>query len=357
DNIGHTFIHDNNGQPELLIARNNPYINLYNRLQLQDWHANVDLKLLLNIHAILQYVAKYASKSEPWSAIFSEILNHILHDSNPLDSSLGNMSSSFWYSTLSLQCCFVTLNLNKKAPCWLCGTRNEGFVATCQEEFCHTKVLLHVRYRNELVDMLGPSVDKVEDFDEDVEDYQLETKEEEVLSDWMILAGIGLNASVCDADQNHDWFRDVRQYYQNFNLADVDMFIQQICCNEAINDEKHTQSAGIEDYPDLVVLYWYEVTQKLLVFRIFEEFCTCIEAKDRHLKAFFDELVLSANLSQKKRESYPKIMSQLLLVCGIEEFETEELENEIVKDDELIISRGIGKTELDDLLQKLKGLQ
>ncbi|CAG8514202.1 17191_t:CDS:1 [Cetraspora pellucida] len=42
-----------------------------------------------------------------------------------------------------------------------------------------------------------------------------------------------------------------------------------------------------------------------------------MEAKDRHLKAFFDELVLSANLSQKKHESYPKIMSQLLLICYI----------------------------------------
>ncbi|CAG8514221.1 17192_t:CDS:2 [Cetraspora pellucida] len=41
----------------------------------------------------------------------------------------------------------------------------------------------------------------------------------------------------------------------------------------------------------------------------------------------------------------------------IKEFETEELENEIVKDDELIFSHSIGKTELDDLLQKLKGLQ
>ncbi|CAG8751955.1 5232_t:CDS:2, partial [Racocetra persica] len=86
--------------------------------------------------------------------------------------------------------------------------------------------------------------------------------------------------------------------------------------------KEHAQSAGIEDYPDTVVdtqedilkvmsfsnvikfitevLYRYEVTQKLLAFRTFEEFRTCIEAKDRHLKAFFDELVLSANLPQKK---------------------------------------------------------
>ncbi|CAG8563142.1 5469_t:CDS:1, partial [Racocetra persica] len=100
--------------------------------------------------------------------------------------------------------------------------------------------------------------------------------------------------------------------------------------------KEHAQSAGIEDYLDTVVdtqedilevmsfsnvikfmtevLYQRKVTQKLLTFWIFEEFRTCMEAKDRHLKAFFDKLVLSANLSQKKCESYPKIMSQLLLV-------------------------------------------
>ncbi|CAG8685341.1 9250_t:CDS:2, partial [Dentiscutata erythropus] len=39
------------------------------------------------------------------------------------------------------------------------------------------------------------------------------------------------------------------------------------------------------------------------------------------------------------------------------ELETEELENEMAEDNELIISNSIGKTELDDLLQKLQGLQ
>ncbi|CAG8629227.1 18992_t:CDS:2, partial [Racocetra persica] len=83
--------------------------------------------------------------------------------------------------------------------------------------------------------------------------------------------------------------------------------------------KKHAQFAGIENYPDTVIdtqedILEREVTQKLSAFWTFEEFRTCMEAKDRHLKAFFDELVLSANLLQKKHESYPKIMSQLLLV-------------------------------------------
>ncbi|CAG8843032.1 4389_t:CDS:1, partial [Racocetra persica] len=98
----------------------------------------------------------------------------------------------------------------------------------------------------------------------------------------------------------------------------------------------YAQSADIEDYLDTVVntqedilevmsfsnvikfmtevLYRCEVTQKLSAFRTFEEFRICMKAKNRRLKAFFDELVLSTNLSQKKHEPYPKIISQLLLV-------------------------------------------
>ncbi|CAG8811341.1 12745_t:CDS:1, partial [Racocetra persica] len=106
---------------------------------------------------------------------------------------------------------------------------------------------------NKLVDLLGPSVDKVEDFDEDVEDYQLETNEEEVLSDWMILAGMDPNTSfnsfsdlgLHDANRNHDWFENVRQHYQNFNLADINIFIQQVCHNKA-NNTKNLVSDTID---------------------------------------------------------------------------------------------------------------
>ncbi|PKC51007.1 hypothetical protein RhiirA1_313609, partial [Rhizophagus irregularis] len=54
--------------------RNDQYINLHSQLQLQGWRANVDLKPILTIHAALQYISKYASKAEPRSAAFSDIL-------------------------------------------------------------------------------------------------------------------------------------------------------------------------------------------------------------------------------------------------------------------------------------------
>ncbi|CAG8816966.1 1521_t:CDS:2, partial [Cetraspora pellucida] len=86
ENSDHTIVHDDgNGQPELITVRNDQYINMHSRLQLQGWRANIDLKPILSLHAALQYISKYASKAEPQSATFSEILNQILRNSNPDD--------------------------------------------------------------------------------------------------------------------------------------------------------------------------------------------------------------------------------------------------------------------------------
>jgi hypothetical protein len=86
ENVEHTFVRDDvRDQPELVTKRNDPFINPHSRLQLQGWRANVDLKPILSIHAALQYILKYASKAEPQSATFSEILNQILRDSKPND--------------------------------------------------------------------------------------------------------------------------------------------------------------------------------------------------------------------------------------------------------------------------------
>ncbi|CAG8557583.1 5251_t:CDS:2, partial [Racocetra fulgida] len=58
-----------------------------------------------------------------------------------------------------------------------------------------------------------------------------------------------------------------------------------------------------------------EVTKKLPAFQTFEEFRAYMESENKNLSIFFEELVLSVNLSQKKEESHPKILSQLLFVC------------------------------------------
>ena len=60
-------------------------------MQLQGWCVNVDLKPVLSIYAVLQYISKYASKVEPQSMAFSEIFSQILNDSNPNDPSLTSI--------------------------------------------------------------------------------------------------------------------------------------------------------------------------------------------------------------------------------------------------------------------------
>jgi hypothetical protein len=40
----HTYLRDDNGKPELITARNDPLLNPHERVQLQGWRANVDLK-------------------------------------------------------------------------------------------------------------------------------------------------------------------------------------------------------------------------------------------------------------------------------------------------------------------------
>ena len=120
---------------ELITVRNDLFINPYNRLQLQGWRANIDLKLILTMNTALQYISKYTSKSKKRSAPFSEILNKIIDSSNPIDSSLSIFQGLLlqtvakWDISAQETCHlllslplyhssqnFVTLNLNKKSP-------------------------------------------------------------------------------------------------------------------------------------------------------------------------------------------------------------------------------------------------
>src|SRR4051812_42853896 len=97
------------------------------------------------MNAALKYISKYASKSEPRSAAFSDMLNKILDNSNPNDSALTAFQSlllqtvaecdisaqetchlllgiPLYYSSHQ----FVTLNLNKQTHRWICGTGNNN---------------------------------------------------------------------------------------------------------------------------------------------------------------------------------------------------------------------------------------
>ncbi|CAB5365540.1 unnamed protein product [Rhizophagus irregularis] len=68
DTIENTYLRD-----ELITTSNDPLANPHDRLQLQGWRANVDLKPILNLNVALSYISKYASRSEPLSFLSSRI--------------------------------------------------------------------------------------------------------------------------------------------------------------------------------------------------------------------------------------------------------------------------------------------
>ncbi|XP_055329698.1 uncharacterized protein LOC129582250 [Paramacrobiotus metropolitanus] len=72
----------------LELKRNDPRVNRHNEFSLKIWRANVDFSPIVDRYAVLNYVAKYASKSEPRSSTYAEILHHIIRE-EVTDADLG----------------------------------------------------------------------------------------------------------------------------------------------------------------------------------------------------------------------------------------------------------------------------
>ena len=68
-------------QPELLTARNDTLVNSYNPIQLSAWRANVDMKYVISKQKVIEYCAKYATKTEcrsqPLREVFERIVNSL----------------------------------------------------------------------------------------------------------------------------------------------------------------------------------------------------------------------------------------------------------------------------------------
>ena len=77
-----------NGEPELLTARNYGLVNGFKPVQLSTWRANVDIQYCVSRHRVIEYCAKYATKCEPLSQplkeIFSTIVRSIKDDSTSM---------------------------------------------------------------------------------------------------------------------------------------------------------------------------------------------------------------------------------------------------------------------------------
>ena len=71
---------------KLVTKRNDSRLNSHQRLQLQGWHANCDIHITIDYHACVEYMAKYATKSETKSPALKEVLKTITKQTGPVTS-------------------------------------------------------------------------------------------------------------------------------------------------------------------------------------------------------------------------------------------------------------------------------
>ncbi|XP_052129345.1 uncharacterized protein LOC127750839 [Frankliniella occidentalis] len=63
---------------DIMFSRNDNFVNKYNEWILQTWRSNIDVSPILSQGIVYKYIAKYASKSEPKSLSYNEILSAII---------------------------------------------------------------------------------------------------------------------------------------------------------------------------------------------------------------------------------------------------------------------------------------
>ena len=77
-----------NGEVEILTARNDTLVNSYNPVQLSAWRGNVDMKYIVSRHKVIEYCAKYATKCEPRSVPLREVFQQIVSSLKDASTSL-----------------------------------------------------------------------------------------------------------------------------------------------------------------------------------------------------------------------------------------------------------------------------
>ena len=73
-----TTINMEGSTPTLLAQRNDFLLNSYNPVQLSTWRDNVDMQYIVSRNRVLNYIAKYAAKSEPRSKGLKAVYGNIL---------------------------------------------------------------------------------------------------------------------------------------------------------------------------------------------------------------------------------------------------------------------------------------
>lgn len=77
-----SFLLDHNNNPSYKRERNDNHLNVHNPTMLTIWRANVDCQAIYSKKAVLQYISKYASKTEHKSKSYTDMLKHIVGSTN-----------------------------------------------------------------------------------------------------------------------------------------------------------------------------------------------------------------------------------------------------------------------------------
>jgi hypothetical protein len=70
---------------KVITKRNDPRLNNHQKTQLQGWRANCDIQVIIDHHACVEYLTKYAAKGEPRSSVL-DAFNGVISSNNDLDS-------------------------------------------------------------------------------------------------------------------------------------------------------------------------------------------------------------------------------------------------------------------------------
>ena len=63
---------------KLITKRSDPRLNNHQKIQLQGWRANCDIQVIIDYHACVEYLCKYAAKGEPRSTILNDAFSGIM---------------------------------------------------------------------------------------------------------------------------------------------------------------------------------------------------------------------------------------------------------------------------------------
>ncbi len=83
----------NSVRAEFQLKRNDPFMNPHCRLVCNEWRANVDMQIILDHHAAINYMVKYATKSEKAGSQLTQMFKDVIGPANLEDNSQSKLRS------------------------------------------------------------------------------------------------------------------------------------------------------------------------------------------------------------------------------------------------------------------------